>query len=351
MQPCCKYPFERLNIEWNGSVTFCCPAYNNDYFLGNVFDENSSLEDMWFGDKAIEFRKSILNGTYKYCNLKFCAEYANYNFKEFTEKDVIKPKYPEIINLSYLSACNVRCITCRDNMYIETKKNVEFFDKITDKIISICRNAKVVYLNGSGEVFVSKHFKSLIKKLSETYPKIKFHIQSNGLLFDEKHIKDFGLSGKIENVSISVHAATKKTYEKIVRGGHWEQLQKNLKYLSSLKKEGKISNFSFIFVFHSLNYKEMPAFVKMANELGAFVHFWRFRNWGEPEMCRNYEKYTCWEPKHKDYKKFLKVLAKLKNMDGYRIDEEYFRKLQSQTRDPWWLKLKNKILGKKDAVL
>ena len=343
MVHCCKFPFERLNIEWDGSATFCCPAYNNEYYLGNVFDDDASLEDMWFGEKAQEFRKSILDGSYKYCNLNYCAERADYNFRDFNEKD-IKPEYPRMINLSYVSACNARCVTCRDKLITESKEDVDFYNKISDRIVNICKKAEIVYLNGSGEAFVSKHFNALVHRLAETYPKIRFHIQSNGLLFDEKHVRDFGLEGRLCNASISVHAATKKTYEKIVRGGHWEQLQKNLEYLSKLRNQGQIWDVSLIFVFHSLNYKEMPAFVKMAKKYGAIPHFWRFRNWDSTEMCKNYEKYTCWDPKHKDYKKFLKVLNKLKRMDTYyRLDEEYFRKLQAQTKDPLWIRVVSKL--------
>ena len=70
MKKCCIFPFERLNIESNGNVTFCCPSFNNNYFIGNIF--TNSFEYMWYSKKAIDFRKSILNGTYKFCNLDIC---------------------------------------------------------------------------------------------------------------------------------------------------------------------------------------------------------------------------------------------------------------------------------------
>ncbi len=345
MVKCCKYPFERVNIEYNGQVTFCCPAFNNEYMLGNIYED--SFEDMWFGEKAQEFRKAVLDGSYKYCNLDFCQEFKEENFSNFEDKDIANIPYPKTVHLSYVWSCNTRCQTCRDELYVESNDTTIAYNKISDKIINICKNAELIYLNGSGEVFTSNHLKSLIKSISEKYPNAKFELISNGLLFDEKHVKDFGLEGKLKGANISIHAATKKTYEFIVRGGHWEQLQKNLKYLSELKKQGKIKTLCFNFVFHSLNFKEMPAFVKLANRFGAEAHFWRFRKWHDKtRMLRNYDRYTCWEPDHPDYNEFIKILGKLKGMSGYVLNEAHFRKLQSEIKDPWWVGLKNKIFKK-----
>ncbi len=329
MKPCI-IPFKRLTVEYDGNVSFCCPAYNNNYFIGNIFKDE--FEDMWFGQKAQEFRKSILDGSYKYCNLDICASYLN--------NDTTEVVYPKFVNLNYSRACNVRCITCRDKILTDDN---DYLDKFMDKFLKICSNVEVFYLIGGGEVFVSNHFKKLVNLLVKQTPNVKFILHTNGLLCDEKHIKDFGFDGRIRDIYVSVHAATKNTYEKIVRGGRWNQLQKNLKYLSDLKKGGKISKFYLMFVLHSLNYQDMPKFVKMANKLGAEAHFCRFRNWCVPEMCRDYDKYTCWDPKHKDYKKFLKVLAKLKNMEGYILDEEFLKNLQSQVKNTWFVNFFSKF--------
>ena len=349
MKHCCSYPFTRVTIEINGNVSFCCPAYTDDYFIGNIFEK--SFEDIWYGKKAQEFRKSILDGSYKYCNLDICGEFDGdwwFDLDTFPDKKLLShPPFPEIICLNYSRSCNVRCKTCRDELYVENNEDTEKFDAIINKIAYVCKDARYVYLNGGGELFTSPHFKKLTNLLVKINPALEFCIHSNGLLFDEKHLKDFGLENNLRYASISIHAATKRTYSKIVRGGHWKQLQKNLKYISQLKKQNRIRGISFIFVLHSLNYKEMPAFVKMANKFGAVALFWRFRNWDSTEMCKNYEKYTCWDPKHKDYKKFLRVLNKLKKMGGYRFDEEYLRKLQAQTKDPWWVRLKDIFVGRK----
>ena len=331
MVKCCKYPFERIKIQWNGDVYLCCDIECKFYKVGNIYED--SFEDIWYGERAQEFRKSVFDGSYKYCDLDTCFYNNSYSLKDFEESFIKNPPYPKIVDLAYIPTCNVRCRTCRDELYVETKEHLEQYNKIFDKIVDMCKNAEEVYLDGAGEVFASSYLKSLIKTISEKYPKIKFNIVSNGLLFDEKHVKDFGLEGKLLVVDISVHASTRKTYEYIVRGGNWNVLQSNLKYLSKLKKQGILKSFRLNFVFNSLNFREMPAFVKMARKYGAIAYFWAFRKWNNgTEMVKNYEKYTCWEPNHPDYKDFVKILEKLKSMKDYVFYEEYFREFQKSIK-------------------
>lgn len=339
----CKFPFENVNIETNGYVYSCCSAYNNHYYIGNIFE--NTFEEIWYGDKAIEFRKSILDKSYKYCDLGKCTQFCEFDKENLSKEEIetlLKPPYPKTIYLSYTSSCNARCIMCRDNVIGETTEETKYLDNFTDKIIDMCKNADIIYTNTSGEFLTSPHLRNLIKKLTDKYPNLKFNLHTNGLLCNEKNIKEMGLEDKINNISISIHAATKETYEKIVRGGKWEQLLQNLKYLKSLN----ITEIKFNFVIHSLNYKEMPAFVKMANKYNTTALFWRMDNWSNSQMSQDFNIYTCWKPWHSDYKNFLKILNKLKRMKGYHLTESFLRDLQAKTKDPWYIKILH--LFKKD---
>jgi MoaA/NifB/PqqE/SkfB family radical SAM enzyme len=56
----CTFPFYCLTVLWNGDVTVCCHDVNAEYNVGNVFD--SSLIDVWRGDKLEAVREGILSG-------------------------------------------------------------------------------------------------------------------------------------------------------------------------------------------------------------------------------------------------------------------------------------------------
>lgn len=336
--PCvCSKPFTYFQIEFDGDCFFCCPMFT-DYPIGNIF--KNSFEDIWYGEKATKFRESILDGSHKFCKMDICTEASLVD-----EKD-IKLGLPKEVHLSYVKACNLRCITCRDKLIYESKENTEYFDSYIDKILPFCKEAETVYLNGSGELFVSRHLCKLCRKIVEVNPKVKFFVHSNGMFLNKEMCEKFGFLDNISEVSVSVHAATEKTYEEIVRGGKWKVLLKNLEWLSTLKKSGKIKNFFVSFVVHSLNYKEMSKFVKMSKKYSAYALFWRFRNWHTSHMCTEYDKYTCWEKDHKDYKKFIKVLYKLKcKYDGrdYWLVDPLFRELQAEAKGSFFERLKNKI--------
>ena len=345
IKKCCINPYTHLEILEHGYCYFCCPSYVKNFIsVGNIFEQ--TFEEIWYGKQATEFRKSILDGSYSKCDLKICPlEFETL----FTDENYLNPPYPEFVGLSYVKACNCRCITCRDNLYYESKENTEYYNQFKDRIVQLCSKAKQVYINGGGELFVSKHLRDVCREIVEVNPYVEFLLISNGLLFNEEHIKDFGIQNNLFDVQISIHAAKKKTYEKIMRGGNWDVLQKNLSYISRLKKQRKIIKLSFNFVVHSLNYKEMPKFVKMAQKFGAVPSFWRFRQWKSDTFCASemnksgeYEKYTVWEKDHKDYKNFLKVMKKLKRMKTkIKFLDPLFQKLYNQKNDTWLDKVKN----------
>ena len=325
----CLDPFYNIIIGENGDCLFCCRA---NYFIGNIFEQ--SFEEIWYGKQATEFRKSILEKNFKYCDMSRCPSLGNYTF------DVNNLGYPKMVLLNYNRACNCRCVMCRDKLIVEDEKNLDFHKKFTDKIVEICKNAEIVYLNGVGELFVSKHFQNLINILIETYPSIKFDISTNGVLCNEATLQKFNMLDRLHNVYFSVHAATKDTYEKIVRGGIFDEVVKNAKFIGFLKSVGMVNIFNFSFVISSLNYQEMPKFVNLAKEVNALPNFWRLGDFWDSDMCKNYKDYAVWDKDHKDYKKFLNVLKKLKNINGYKIEEPFLRALQANQHDTWLDKVK-----------
>ena len=335
---CCKAPFVKFSIELSGDCWFCCPGLQKEC-IGNIFE--STFEEIWYGEKAVEFRKSVIKETYEGCDFSLCLNIFEYN--SFPD---LYPDYPEIVSLNYIKACNVRCVMCRDDFIYESKENTEYFNKFIDRFLSICKNVKFIYLNGGGEVFVSNHLKLLVNKILEQKPEVKFILHSNGLLFDEEHCRDFGFLGRMPVVYVSVHAASKKVYDKIVRGSNFDRVIKNLKWISSLVKKGEINTFGIMFVVHSLNYKEMVKFVKLANKLGASANFWCFRNWETSQMCKEYDKYAVWKEDHNEHKKFLKILGQLKAYNNFYLNDSILQKLYASQSESFWVKFKKRFLTK-----
>ena len=197
---------------------------------------------------------------------------------------------------------------CRDKSIHNTEWIKKYEENIDKTLIPLLKNAETVYLNGSGELFASNLCKKLVKKITATYPNIKFDLITNGLLANAKNFEEIGLLGKVQSIEVSMHSAHKETYEKIVRGGNFDTLMENLKFISEMKKSGKLDFFWLNFVVNSYNYQEMIDFQKLANELGATTNFWEYRTWGEVELDKRYDEVAIFEPTHPDYPKYLEVI-------------------------------------------
>ncbi len=293
----CTFPFNAAQISMSGDVFICCPPWSNSYSLGNIYEEH--FDEIWNGERAREFRRQFIENDYKYCNLDLCV-------KDCSSKIVpteTAPK-PKTFIFCYDSACNVKCIFCRS---CHQKQDLSYFDEHMDEMLtSMLENTENVCLSGVGECLVSPHSRKLIKRISELFPNIKFSLISNGILCDEKNLKEIGILDKLLSITISLHATKKATYDKLVIGGDFEKVIKNLEFLSNLKKSGKLDKFIFNFVVNTYNYKEMADYVKMANKYGASVGFLELLKLETNENI--YEELNISDKNHPKYNDFVRVL-------------------------------------------
>lgn len=308
----CIVPFEHLMFFADGNVCTCCPSLVNHYTLGNIFEQ--TFDEIWNGSKAKEFRKSVINGDFKFCNLNSCLTLKNlknnsrYNCNDVLWAAALKSKMPKEVHFNIDVTCNARCITCRDE-HCYTEKEVEkYFEIMDDKLLPLLQDAEIVYLNGAGELFASKLCMTLVKKITDLYPKIKFNLITNGILANKINLEKLGLLGRIKSLEVSLHSYREETYRKIVRDGDYKKVMENLKFLSELAKSGGIEYFGLNFVVNSYNYKEMIDFQKFANSIGAMTNFWEYRKWGKAQLDKIYDEVAVFEPNHPDYKKYLKVI-------------------------------------------
>lgn len=305
----CRVPFEFLEIYEDGSVNCCCPWYNNFLSLGNVY--NTKFEDVWNSEVAIDLRTRLLNNDYSLCNLEICPTFRNEHLlfdPEVTNYTPVTKKYPRVVNFCHDNECNAFCTICRDSIIRNSDDELAIKNKnIEDVFLPLLKDAEKVSICGKGDPFASRNCRNLISAIAATYPNIKFDFITNGVLANKKMLTELGVLDKIVGVTISPHSVRKETYDKIVRGGNFNKVLENIKMFSKMKKEEKIEEFTLIFVVHSVNYREMPAFVEFAEKHNAKPVFWEYRKTCA-EMEKNYEEVAIFEPTHRDHHKLIEVL-------------------------------------------
>lgn len=303
----CPTPFEFVEIHPDGEVYPCHYALEYRYSIGNIFKQ-PDFEKIWNSKKAKEFRRSILEQEYKYCDPHICSVPQLYNDDE--QFEIKTKKFPQIIEFNPDMACNVMCVICRDKQRKITKQQEKIWSKALDNtIMYMMKDAKIAYFSGVGEVFCSPISKKMITRFSEVYPDIKYDILTNGILMDKEHCDSLGITDKLHDVDISVHAATEETYNKIVRGGNFKKLMKNIEWIAEKYKKGEIHHVNLNFVVMQTNYKEMIAFQELANKFGVDTSFWEYRFWGDfLELDDHYAELAVFDKRHPEHNEFLKIV-------------------------------------------
>lgn len=272
----CRRPFEYVNVGVGGNLTHCCFQWLPKY-VGNILDENDGCDSII----SRIIRVSFMNCTYSFCNSICCPEMSKEREKLYSDQQVnegvyLQEQHIKDVDVAFDNTCNLFCESCRTDYLIDkTNEPYEIARNVKNKLVPIAERMTVA---GNGEVFLSKAYQSLFEK---NYPNLQLIVLSNGNLFSPEKWKL--LEGKYKSVHLmfSIDAASKETYEKVRRGGKWENLIRGLRTASELRKKGDIARFVIRFVVSSQNYMEMPAFVNLGIEMGCdCVNFTRIENWG-----------------------------------------------------------------------
>ncbi|MBQ8886506.1 MAG: SPASM domain-containing protein [Candidatus Gastranaerophilales bacterium] len=299
----CFAPFYMAEISSTGDVYPCCPQYINFYSFGNIFHED--FEKIWNSKKAEFFRNKILNSDYSLCNKEICVFNIQKTKEEIFSYNTKKTPPVKFLRFAYDITCNIACKTCRSEIY--TDRNLEL-DKMYDRLSSILDSVETVQLSTSGDVFASKHGRNILSKICKNHPNIKLHIDTNGILLTPNLYKELQLKNKIEKLIISIPALKESTYNRIIKYGNYKKLYENFDFLIEERNKGHISQLDIVMVIHKLNYKEMISMAKIAIEKDINIFYTAYQPWKNSPFATDYNELAIFNKKHKEHKKFLKII-------------------------------------------
>lgn len=307
----CLNPFNYIEVHKDKLYT-CCPSWLNTPISDNI-------EDFEKSEILGKIQKSVLDGTYSYCNKELCP-YLSELIYDGVPRDVIKPKenfnnldFSKRISFCFDNSCNLSCPSCRKDFFVEDKKsNIIIEQKINDISNIFGEKVKSLSISGTSDPFASKSFRNFLINFDKTkFPKLtSIYLQTNGLLLNETLWNKMSKVNKlIGTIGVSVDAATKETYSIVRRGGNFDVLLKNLKFISSLKCRK-----SFSFVVQDTNYKEMKMFYDLIvsmNSLNNYnVFFSKINNWGT-YTDDEYKSKCVFDENHPEFNEFLIELKKI----------------------------------------
>jgi MoaA/NifB/PqqE/SkfB family radical SAM enzyme len=298
-----------LTEQVMGSSYLCDCAAWLPFVAGNVVEADSP-DAVWNSEQAQEIRRSVLDGDYSYCSRTLCPSIVNDvlprseqitapRLRRIIEhRETVLEDGPRLIALGHDSSCNLACPSCRVGIIMADNAQNEQLDRARDRVIlPLLRDRQVgLHLTAWGDPFASRHYRSILQALRDPdFDGVKLYLLTNGLgLTPQVWTTMPHLAGKIVELRVSVDAATKETYENVRRPGRWDVIRENLRVIGEMSKAGTFRrnrftggvpsvssdlylevkdqiSFVLAFVVQSANFREMPAFVRLAEEVDADV--------------------------------------------------------------------------------
>lgn len=286
-------PFKTMTVDLQGNVGLCgCEGWLPTK-VGNIFQQ--SVDEILGSDLSQDIRASIGRSSYEYCNNITCGVISTdqlIRIEDLGEQDRHAVTHPETWTLPreiYLSGdatCNLTCPSCRTRIFKITDNQIDeqlrlgqilknnLFSNNSDQPI-------VLHVSTSGEVFASPLLLKFLSSIEpEKFPNLKLWLQSNGLLAPRFWTKLGAMADRVENITVTVDAAQGPTYEKLRRGGKWEDLLDSLEWIKNKKIENGMS-LHVRMVVQQDNIDQLLEFYELGQKyLAKQIDYVRITNWG-----------------------------------------------------------------------
>jgi MoaA/NifB/PqqE/SkfB family radical SAM enzyme len=195
------------------------------------------------------------------------------------------PYGPRAVNCSYDKSCNLFCPSCRKEAIIETRNEKSILE-IQHRIRNgALRDAHLIYMSGIGDPFASPYSRKWLQNMQRSeMPNLReIFLQTNAQLWTPRIWNDIpkDIRKLVKGAEISIDAATPETYASNRRGGSFERLMENLRFISGLRMSGPLKTLRISMVVQENNFLEMRDFIRLGRRLEVdTVFFSRLVNWG-----------------------------------------------------------------------
>jgi hypothetical protein len=322
----CSKPFNYLEVtatgEPRGNATVCCWVPTK---LGNF--QTESFEAVWNGEKAQAIRRSILDGSFDYCDKAACAflqsasgpvqrieDVTDANMRAVIDDNLtVLPWGPGEVNAGFDRSCNLSCPSCRTEHIIETDHESEILNLQERLSAGLLKHIRKLFITGSGDPFGSPYFFRWLRSMKRAdMPNLEaIHLHTNAMLWTPNAWRQIPeeVRALIRTCGISIDAATAGTYAVNRRGGVFEKLLENLQYISGLRKGAVLDVVHISMVVQANNFREMPDFVRLGRRFGFdMVYFGCLRNWGT-FTGEEYRARAVHLPGHPDHAELRELLS------------------------------------------
>ena len=176
--------------------------------------------------------------------------------------------FPEYLQLEPTTRCNCSCVYCPRQAFSPSMLNKDLNFTNFKKIIAALPQIKVIHLQGMGEPLLNRYLKDILPY--GTSKGIVFTTNTNALNINKSNL-DLILT-HFQTINISFDSVYKENFEFIRRGSSYEKVLENIKQIVAHKKKcGYQTVIACFLVLTHLNYKGLPAVIKLCEDLGVII--------------------------------------------------------------------------------
>jgi radical SAM protein with 4Fe4S-binding SPASM domain len=182
--------------------------------------------------------------------------------------------------------CNLKCPFCTRE-HGEGLEAAVVSEEVFNRVLDECPNLMYVGLQGIGEPLLNPDLFRMVKEVRKRLPTLgRLALTTNGTLMNRDTALQL-IDGGLNNITFSVDGATKITYEKNRLGANFESVIGNIAAAVEYGKSTRRKDLWFAanFIIMEDNVQEVPAFVRLAAELGIdTVGFYRGREYPSEQL-------------------------------------------------------------------
>lgn len=309
----CDRPFRYAYLAPNGEVWPCGWMHCT---IGNLYQQN--LDEIWHSEAAEQARESILNGSFAFCRKTSCPFCERDELPDLTEEEIkeraVPTEIPMDVTIANDRTCNIACTSCRTCLLPTDKEDRRKIDSALERLVPFANKMTSLDMNGQGEFLSNQSFINFLGKLHPKRKDFKISFETNGTLFDEAHWKYFSHLGDYDlSVTVTLNSLNPEVYRYLSGGfDYLERELDNLRFLSKLRREGKINSLTVTMVIQEVNCWEVPKYIQTFAHSAEFevdkIQMKPLYNWFkmEPEI---YWYKNILNPLHPYHKEYLKILA------------------------------------------
>jgi len=310
-QVLCPKPFESMSLGWLHYST-CC----SDWLApgGRVAGKEVLPPwEAWNHAHVQTLRHAMLDDDPRFC--RRCPWYITGRTQEMlgvtptaaNDFVIVKSTGPRTTSIDVDRTCNFACRSCRAR-YVQVDRVQERLAAARAWLDAFLPDLRLLSLSSVADPLASSVCRAVLTGLDGArYPYLDIRLCTNAQLLARLWPSLENIHRNVRYVHVSIDAATEATYQRL-RGGLWSNLLAGLELIRDLRASGQVRQFVANFCVQDVNFREMPAFVRLVREYGAtkvvFTHLRRF-----PHISpADYRTWSLVDPGHPLARDFAAVL-------------------------------------------